>query len=861
MKLNRTETEKMKKYLIAALLVFAVFVAEGQSKKRGRVKRKYRNVEQVNERLPQVIFRGLVRDTDKNPVEGASVEIEGINRLVHTNEFGEFMLSHLPTGRLRLKITCMGYRNKTVDYALQAGYNDHYFVLEREPASLEPEFATVQNREQQISDIPAAVSVTTRSQTTNLGITDFAELAMLEPGLNFESLGAGNHGFFMHGANGNSGFPGLSPSVAAFADQVPVSQPGGFSSELFDTERVEILKGPQNVLFGRNALNGAVHFISKKPEDEFGGYVSAGAGNFSNKEVQAAVNYPLIEDMLYVRAAGIFRDRNGYVENTFGGTLNGKNVLGGRFSVRFLPAWNHKIDLQLNYQKSDEPGTAFMNRWMPNENEEFGLFNYRASLNRGENLGSDAERMNATLTYRFLRDEHNYWSSITSFRKNNKADSWDADGTFFPALEMDNESNSENFYQEIRYNFSLRSRSNGSFGLNYFQEKENISQTLFSNDELIYNLSSISANFFMPRQRRFPVLLRPIGSIPISDLPIDENHSETHTGYEKTQSAQAFLHYTYQWRRRLFFTLGVRAVYDRLQLNHESEFSGGEVSSIGEYSGAAPNLLYKPSAVQELKKNSLSFAGQAGVMYRWNENFNFYLDAARGRRPQVLQFSWDGKPLITGAENVYSGEGGWKILIKKRIFWEVNGFYRRHINVQTLQWGGEPGTALLAANGKATSYGAETGLKVAVLSGLDVFGNYAWMQSAFDSTGVNGEDYLYAGNSFARAPEHSFSAGFSGKLNIARTMRLFATPWYSWQSHFWFTEANDYGLEQPAYGTLNINFGIEMDEPNVAIHIYGTNLLEEKYIASAGHWGGQFGMPTFVPGRPRMLGAKLTWKF
>src|SRR6056297_2474808 len=86
MKLNRTETEKMKKYLIAALLVFAVFVAEGQSKKRGRVKRKYRNVEQVNERLPQVIFRGLVRDTEKKPIEGASVEIEGINRLVHTNE-------------------------------------------------------------------------------------------------------------------------------------------------------------------------------------------------------------------------------------------------------------------------------------------------------------------------------------------------------------------------------------------------------------------------------------------------------------------------------------------------------------------------------------------------------------------------------------------------------------------------------------------------------------------------------------------------------------------------------------------------------------------------------------------------------
>jgi iron complex outermembrane recepter protein len=851
----------MKRLLIFFLLFIFVFNAVSQPKTRGRVKRKYRNVEQVSQNLPQVIMRGLVRDVDRIPIAGASIEIEGLTKLVHSNEFGQFMLSGLPTGRLRIRVSCLGYQTRTIDYVLQPGFNDHYFTLERGTVPLETEIATSQNREQQISDIPSSVSVTTQSFAENLGITDFSKLAVSEPGLHFEKLGAGNSGFFIQGANGNSGFPGISPSVAVFSDQVPVSQPGGFSAELFDMERVEILKGPQNVLFGRNALNGAVHFISKKPEDEFGGYVSAGAGNFSNKEVQAAVNYPVIEDMLFVRAAGIFRDRNGYVENAAGGTLNGKNMLGGRFSVRFLPAWNHKIDLQLNYQNSDEPGTAIMNRWIPNEDGETGLFGYKASLNRGQDLGSEAERMDATLTYRFFRDEHNYWTSVTSYRKNNAAARWDADGTSFPALEMDNESKADLFYQEIRYNFSLRSQSNGSFGVNYFQEKGNISQTLFSNDELIYNHSSASANFFMPGQSRFPVYQQPIDTIPVGNIQLDSNHSEAIFNQKKTQSAQAFLHYTYQWRRRLFFTLGASAIYDRLQLNHESEFLGAETSSLGQFSGAAPNLLYRPTEQQDLKKNSLSFTGQAGLIYRRNENFNFYLNAARGRRPQVLQFTWDGKPLVTGAEIVYSGEGGWKTIIKKRIFWDVNGFYRRHFNVQTLQWGGEPGTGLLAANGKATSYGAETGLKVAVIPGLDVFGNYAWMQSAFDSTGVNGDDYLYSGNSFARAPEHSFSAGFSAKGRIAQKMWIFATPWYAWQSHYWFTEANTPGLGQPAFGILNINLGIEMADPDLVLSIYATNLLEENYIASAGHWGGQFGMPTFVPGPPRMLGVRLTWKF
>lgn len=851
----------MKRTLIFALFFTIAFTTFSQPKKRGKVKRKYRDVEEVSQNLPQVIMRGLVRDVARVPVAGASIEIEGLAKLVHSNEFGQFMLSDLPTGRMRVRISCLGYQTRTVDYVMQPGFNDHYFTLERGPVSLETEIATTQNREQQISDIPASVSVATRTFTEILGISDFLELAVLEPGLQFENLGTGNSGFSIHGSNGNSGFPGLSPSVAVFYDQVPVSQPGGFSSEPYDMERGEILKGPQNVLFGRNALNGAVHFISKKPEDKFGGYISAGAGSYWNKEIQAAVNLPVVEDLLFVRAAGIFRDRNGFVENTAGGTLNGKNLMGGRFSVRFLPAWNHKFDLQLNYQKSDEPGTAFMNRWVPNENGETGLDDYRASLTRGDELCSDAEQMNAALSYRFFRNEHNYWTSVTSFSKNKTTNRWDADGTIAPALEMDKDSETGLLFQEIRYNFSLQSRSNGSFGINYLQENRRFSQSLMSNDELIYHLISASPGFLIPGQNQYPVYPQPVNPIPVESLQLAANHNEVVFGRQKTQSAQAFLHYTYQWRRRLFFTLGARAVYDRLQLNHESEFTGGEASSFRPFSGAAPNLLYLPTAQQDLKKNSLSFTGQAGLTYRWNENFNFYLNAARGRKPQVLQFTWDGKPLITGAETVYSGEGGWKTIIKKRVFWDVNGFYRRHFNVQTLQWHGEPGTALLAANGKATSYGAETGLKVAVIPGLDVFGNYAWMQSAFDSTGVDGKDYLYAASSFARVPEHSFSAGFSGKMKIARTMRLFATPWYSWQSHFWFTEGNTPGLEQTAYGILNINLGIEMDEPNLALHIYGTNLLEEKYFASAGHWGGQFGMPTFVSGPPRMLGAKLTWKF
>jgi len=135
----------MKRTLIFTLLFAIALTAVSQPKTRGRVKRKYRNVEQMSQNLPQVVFRGLVRDVARVPIAGASIEIEGLTKLVHSNEFGQFMLSGLPTERLRIRVSCLGYQTRTIDYMMRPGFNDHYFTLERGPVPLETEIATAQN--------------------------------------------------------------------------------------------------------------------------------------------------------------------------------------------------------------------------------------------------------------------------------------------------------------------------------------------------------------------------------------------------------------------------------------------------------------------------------------------------------------------------------------------------------------------------------------------------------------------------------------------------------------------------------------------------------------------------------------------
>jgi iron complex outermembrane recepter protein len=851
----------MKRTLLFILILLVVLTADGQSKKRDRVKRKYRDVEQVQEALPRVVFRGMVRDGSRTPLPGAAVEIDGLKRLVHSNEEGRFRLTDLPTGRVRIRVSCLGYRTKTVDFMLQEGYNDHYIALDRDRIALETVVATSQNREQHGPDIPVALSVLTRSNARQLAVDRYPELTGYVPGLFVGSSGLPDRNLIIHGASGNSVIPDRSPSVAFYADQVPVAQPGGFSPEFFDMDRIEVLKGPQNTFFGREALKGAVHFVSRKPSDSFGGFITAGTGSFRQMEVEAAVNLPVVEDMLFVRAAGIYRDREGYVKNSAGGTLNGMNAVGGRFSLRFLPAFDHKVDLQLNYQQSDAPGEAFLNRWKTGDETASDLFSGQASLNRGETLGSRQEWMDATLTYRYTRNEHNHWTSVSSFRKNNHDGARDGDGTALPALEQDFRKTGERFFQEIRYDFMRGSRLNGSAGVNYLHETGHASQSLLSNDQYIYAVLTDPASFLMPGESRFTFFPHPLNPDPMGEISLTGDHYETGSFHQKNRSAQAFIHFTRQWLKQLFITGGGRAFYDRLQLINDSVSSGGEASSLGQLTGASPNLIINPSASRPITKNSLAYTGSLGLIYRPNQDFNLFLHAVRGRKPPVLQITPDGRPLIAEAEKVNSLEAGWKTTLKGRIYWEVTGFYRKHLDVQTTEAGGSTAAGLITSDGKATSYGVETGVKAAVLSGLDLFGNYAWLQSVFDSTGMSGNVFPHAGNSFALMPEHNFSGGLHARMRIARNMHFFVTPWYTWKSRFWFSEANTRGMEQAAYGLLHVHGGVELPEQQLRLSVYGTNLLDQPYFTSAGYLAGLPGLPVFMPGAPRMAGVRVTWRF
>lgn len=858
----------MKQILSLALILFISASILGQEKTRNKVKRKYRDVEQTSSQLPVVFLRGEVYDENKNPVAGASVTVDGTVKGVNTNENGEFLIENLITGKARIRVSFVGYATITTDLEMGTGENYKNIMLTKENIHIESVTVNAQKREQQILDVPAAISAVTANKLERLNITQLGPLSEFVPGLYIREQGANRPSFVIRGLSSEEVSASAQPRVSVYSNNVPINRASGASVELFDMERVEVLKGPQNTLFGRGAQTGAVHFISKMPGNKTEGYVTAGAGNYALKEFRAAVNVPLIEDKLFVRAAGVYSARDGYVNNTFGGTLNGKNTVAGRFSARFLPAWNHKIDLVLNYQKDETPGIAFRSKQFANTNGEIGVFSVAASHEQGENLGTGKDFFDATLSYKYYLSEHTSWNSITSYRNGNSTARWDGDGTASAAIDMAENSGAQQFYQEIRGNFSQNSRLIGSLGVSYWREKADQKYWFSPNEQHFASL------FLLPKPTPVypngqPVVIPALPNIPqmgpLAGMPLPTSHQEETRSWATNQSAEVFMDATYQLRRKLFINFGVRGVYDMYKLNNEAEFTGGNPSVLGYLTGNAPNLFFKPSENQEISKNTFSLTGKAGIQYKMNEYGNVFANYSRGRRPNVLQFTATGQEEILDPEILDNFDAGFKSAFFEKLYIDAVGFYQIYKNFQSIGWVAKPETGEFnyktINGGRATNYGVETSFNMAIIKQLEIFGNYAWLHTAFDSTKIDEQPHPYADNQFSLAPEHSYSVGVNVNVNITKNAQIFLSPSYSWKSHIWFTDANTEGIDQEAYGLLNVSGGIKLDGPKLILSVYATNLLGKEYVTSGGNTGSLFGVPTFVPGSPQMFGAKVTWAF
>jgi iron complex outermembrane receptor protein len=224
-----------------------------------------------------------------------------------------------------------------------------------EATTLEEVLVTAQKREQNVQDVPIAIDALSRDSILARRIAGPDDLIKLLPNLSLKTASAVNSGFAIRGVGTNNFHLTAQQAVGLYFDEV--SQVTPFTSQLglFDMERIEVLRGPQNTLFGRNTTGGAVNFITRRPDPEDGtnGYINANLGNFGRLDGEGAVGFALGENFA-IRAAAQVQSRDGvFTDVESGDEIGSTDKQSARLGLAWAPSESTNAWLSMHYGKSD----------------------------------------------------------------------------------------------------------------------------------------------------------------------------------------------------------------------------------------------------------------------------------------------------------------------------------------------------------------------------------------------------------------------------------------------------------------------------------------------------------------------------
>ncbi len=372
--------------------------------------------------------------------------------------------------------------------------------------ALEEVVVTARKREESLQETPIAISAFSAAALERQQITSTEDLDQVAPNLQFASYGplTGNNSaaqVYIRGIGQSDGSSGVDPGVGLYIDEVYMGRSVGGVLDFRDVSNVQILRGPQGTLFGRNTIGGAVLLTTTLPGKEFGGTARVGFGDDNLYEGFAAVDLP-IGDTLAARVSAGARQRDGYVRRVFDGVdLGNEDTYTFQSSVQWLPSDALTITLRGDYTKEDENGSPFVFTAI-NESQVFpaaisrgagcpgatfpppsvpqNVVDPRCANDATWNIGkynnggtaaarSTLENWGTSGTVQWDLTEAFSIKSITAYRELNWSGSRDADNTPLLVLHTDYASAGDQFSQELQALVET-TRLRGVVGAFYFEE-------------------------------------------------------------------------------------------------------------------------------------------------------------------------------------------------------------------------------------------------------------------------------------------------------------------------------------------------------------------------------------------------------
>jgi iron complex outermembrane receptor protein len=727
---------------------------------------------------------------------------------------------------------------------------------------------TAQKREENIRDVPITISATSGERMRELGVSDLDELAFYIPGLNVQEQSANNPGIVIRGITSDSGSAQQAARVTLYYNGVDISRSRGSYQDIYDMERIEVIKGPQATLFGTASAIGAISLISARPKSGFSGAIEAGLGNYGQQLLAGHLNAG--DETLATRIAFAWKQRQGYVENLAPNQddLNGQDQLGMRGSIRYTPSDDTTIDAIVTWDRQRNPGTAFVSKALPTAagpGDPFGKAflggsPLSATVLGKTKLGLDRDVYDVNLTINHSLSERWSLTTVNGYRRFDSLETFDADGSAAWYLEFAEIARGTQGSHETRFAYSSDTLR-ASAGWNLFREY-GVQNVPFTSEEgiflqcvarLVPNLPCVASNGTVAAAGATALLTRGLAtSLPYRSVFENQGNNDSYS---------VFADATWSPNAKWDLTAGVRLLGEKRRSGYYAEVARSVIT------GGASLIPGQVDTGRQVFRDEDSFSAvlpRFNALYRLNSEVNVFATVSKGRRSPTVQLGARATPTgpapsftPVAEENVWNYEIGLKGG-NNVVSGSIGVYYQKYDDFQ-VSIVREDGVIVTASAGSASNLGTEAEIQVRPTNWFNFFANVGYIDGGIDDK--PGIAPNFRGARFRLQPEVQSAAGFTIESTLGNGMRLFATPSVTYRGKIFFEVPNNPAISQEAVTLVNLRAGIAFAGDKWEIVAYARNLLDENYLLDAGNTGGAFGIPTFIPAEPRLYGLQVSTRF
>ncbi len=295
----------------------------------------------------QVTISGKTTDTKSQPIPNTSVHLLNTNYGTVSDEQGMYSISNVAPGQYVIIFSGTGYAGKSDNIIVQQNMPAINTVLEPSENRLEEVVVTAQKKEELIQQLPLSITALSSKKVDEFRLWDSKNLVAIVPNLYTAEPGDKRDVTSIRGITSTS----YDPAVATYIDGVNQFTLDTYISPLFDVERVEVLRGPQGTLYGRNAMGGVINIITRQPTNKTDAFAEISIGNYGQHRFTAGMKTPIIKDKLFFGAAGLYDGSNGFYTNEFNGSNYDKqHTIGGNYYLKYLAS--NKLVFTLNVKNN-----------------------------------------------------------------------------------------------------------------------------------------------------------------------------------------------------------------------------------------------------------------------------------------------------------------------------------------------------------------------------------------------------------------------------------------------------------------------------------------------------------------------------